>query len=219
MNETALTREKILEAAENVLRRYGLSKATVVDVARMLGVSHGSVYRHFASKAELREAVLRVWLSRVHDSLEIIAGERTEASERLTCWLEELIAIKRRRLFDDPELFAAYGELGKEAGEAIREHLAHMTDQLRRIVVDGVAQGEFTSEDPEATARAVLNATSRFHHPAHVAEWSKPHIDRDFREVLSLILQGAQGRASGGRGRAGKTRLPHATEFLSLRGY
>ncbi len=74
MNETALTREKILEAAENVLRRYGLSKATVVDVARMLGVSHGSVYRHFASKAELREAVLRVWLSRVHDSLEIIAG-------------------------------------------------------------------------------------------------------------------------------------------------
>lgn len=115
----------------------------------------------------------------------------------MTRWLEELIAIKRRRLFDDPELFAAYGELGKEAGEAIREHLAHTTDQLRRIVVDGVAQGEFTSEDPEATARAVLNATSRFHHPAHVAEWSKPHIDRDFRGVLSLILKGLKAEPQG----------------------
>ena len=34
-------------AAEEVLRRYGPPKATVVDVARALGVSHGSVYRHF----------------------------------------------------------------------------------------------------------------------------------------------------------------------------
>ena len=47
MTHTPLTAERILEAAERVLRRHGPDKANVVDVARELGVSHGSVYRHF----------------------------------------------------------------------------------------------------------------------------------------------------------------------------
>ena len=47
-----------------MLRRFGLAKATVVDVARALDVSHGSVYRHFPSKASLREAVAKRWLDR-----------------------------------------------------------------------------------------------------------------------------------------------------------
>ncbi|WP_436841019.1 TetR/AcrR family transcriptional regulator [Streptomyces bobili] len=46
-----LTAERILEATEEVLRRHGPANATVVDVARALGVSHGSVYRHFRTKA------------------------------------------------------------------------------------------------------------------------------------------------------------------------
>ena len=57
MVEAALTAEQVLVAAEDVLRRYGPAKATVVDVARELGVSHGSVYRHFPSKTALRDAV------------------------------------------------------------------------------------------------------------------------------------------------------------------
>ena len=74
MNEVVvLTPERILEVTEDVLRRYGLAKATVVDVARALDVSHGSVYRHFPSKASLREAVAKRWLDRVNAPLEKIA--------------------------------------------------------------------------------------------------------------------------------------------------
>ena len=64
-----LTREEILDAAEEVLRRYGPAKANVVDVARALNVSHGSVYRHFPSKAALREAVAERWLESVAQPL------------------------------------------------------------------------------------------------------------------------------------------------------
>ncbi|MEZ8387575.1 TetR/AcrR family transcriptional regulator, partial [Vibrio splendidus] len=52
-----LTKEKILDASEIVLRKFGPRKTTVVDVARALEVSHGTVYRHFATKAELHEAI------------------------------------------------------------------------------------------------------------------------------------------------------------------
>jgi Bacterial regulatory proteins, tetR family len=45
MGESVLTTDRILEVAVVVLRRFGPDKATVIDVARALGVTHGSVYR------------------------------------------------------------------------------------------------------------------------------------------------------------------------------
>lgn len=179
-----------MEAAEDVLRRFGPGKATVVDVARALGVSHGSVYRHFASKADLRGAVTRAWLARFNDPLEAIIAEGGPAAERLYRWLRELSAMKRRRLFDDPELFATYRELGMEARDVVGEHVDHLTAQVARLIREGVGRGEFESRDPTATGRAVLSATARFHNPANASEWSNPDIDRDFEEVWALILDG-----------------------------
>ncbi len=77
-----LTAERILEATEEVLRRHGPAKATVVDVARALGVSHGSVYRHFRTKAALREAVTKRWLDRTSEALDGIAGDASRAPRR-----------------------------------------------------------------------------------------------------------------------------------------
>jgi len=50
LDDAPLTRDRIVSAAEDVLRRFGPAKATVVDVARALGVSHAAVYRHVATK-------------------------------------------------------------------------------------------------------------------------------------------------------------------------
>ena len=79
----ALSTQAILDTAEEVLRRYGPAKASVVDVARALNVSHGSVYRHFPSKAALRDAVTERWLARVSEPLEAVVRRRTKASRRL----------------------------------------------------------------------------------------------------------------------------------------
>ena len=55
MNETlVLTPERILEATEEVLRRYGLAKATGVDGARGPDGSHGRAHRHFPGETALR---------------------------------------------------------------------------------------------------------------------------------------------------------------------
>src|SRR3982751_1555393 len=103
MNEVViLTPERILEATEDVLRRFGLAKATVVDVARALDVSHGSVYRHFPSKASLRQAVAKRWLDRANAPLEEIAKASGPAPERLERWLHTMFAIKQKTLGEDP---------------------------------------------------------------------------------------------------------------------
>ncbi len=191
---TALTPERVLEAAEDVLRRYGPAKATVVDVARALGVSHGSVYRHFASKAELRDAVAERWLHRVSAPLAEVAAADAPAPERLRRWLDLLMATKRSKVLDDPEMFATYHQLAAGARDVVAAHVDELAGQLGRIVADGVERGEFETDDPAAAGRAVLDATARFHNPANAADWSDPGIDEAFERVWALLLDGLRPR-------------------------
>jgi len=136
MPDAVLTRERILEAAEDVLRRYGPAKANVVDVARALGVSHGSVYRHFPSKASLRDAVTERWLARIAEPLEAVAGERGPAPERLTRWLDLLVASKRRWALEEPELsrpISTHGRVARgRSGTRRAPHRPARPDRRRR---------------------------------------------------------------------------------------
>ena len=193
MNETVvLTPERILEVTEDVLRRFGLAKATVVDVARALDVSHGSVYRHFPSKASLREAVAKRWLERVSTPLAKIAEGSGPAPARLDKWLRALFAAKQKRVFDDPEMFANYLTLAQEACKTVKAHKECLTDQLALILSDGVKQGAFKVTDAKVTARAIFDASSRFHHPAHSEEWGDPQLTARIDALLALLLRGLE---------------------------
>jgi AcrR family transcriptional regulator len=204
MVEGALTTEQILVAAEDVLRRYGPGKATVVDVARALGVSHASVYRHFPSKAALREAVTRRWLDRAHEPLEAVLGSGGPAPDVLRAWLHTLLDAKRHKALDEPELFATYSVLVVEASDVVERHVRGLTDQLFAILADGVQHGYFADGDLHLKARAVFQATSRFHDPWHAAEWSDPGVDADLDAVCDLLLSGLRAGSDADREAAGQ---------------
>jgi len=181
---TALTREQVLQAAEDVLRRYGPAKTNVVDVARALKVSHGSVYRHFPSKAALREAVAERFLDGVTRPLADIDDPKQ--------WFDALIAGKRARAQEDPELFANYVALAVESGDVVRRHVDHLIAQLTAIVGD------------ETTARALFDATARWHDPRHADEWAKPGVDEAFEAVWALLAQAMTRPASSAHSRAAR---------------
>ncbi|MFJ3302191.1 TetR family transcriptional regulator [Streptomyces sp. NPDC086549] len=189
-----LTAERILEATEEVLRRHGPAKATVVDVARALGVSHGSVYRHFRTKAALREAVTKRWLDRTSEVLSVIVeAEDRDPETRLRDWVRALYDAKRRKAGDDPELFATYMVLADENVEAVAGHVADLTAQLTRILRSGMDAGTFTPTDPATTARALFQATGRFHDPCYAREWERPDAESDFAAMLDLLVRGLRG--------------------------
>ena len=193
MNETVvLTPERILEVTEDVLRRFGLAKATVVDVARALDVSHGSVYRHFPSKASLREAVAKRWLARVSTPLAEIAKSSAPAPTRLEQWLRALFAAKQKLVLEDPEMFATYLTLAQEACKTVRAHKENLIDQLALILSDGARQGAFQVTDARETARAIFDATSRFHHPSHSDDWRDPQLTARIDALLALLLKGIE---------------------------
>src|SRR5262245_23331996 len=93
-----LNRDQILDVAVEVLRRHGPDKTGVVDVARALGMSHGSIYRHFKSKEALFDAVAERWLHAVSGPLAVIVESRRAPEARLRLWFETLVKVKRKKV-------------------------------------------------------------------------------------------------------------------------
>jgi AcrR family transcriptional regulator len=190
VNDKALSPDIILDATEGALRRFGPAKTSVVDVARSLNVSHGSLYRHFDGKAKLLDAVVSRWLARTAGSLAMIAAESGPAPERLRRWFDILVASERAKAQNDPELFEAYADLARLGRPVIAEHLVRLSTHVAKILDDGVRQGVFSVIDASGTAIAILDATVRFHHPLHVREWERPEIKLSFDAVWRLVLRG-----------------------------
>jgi AcrR family transcriptional regulator len=193
--DAPLTLDRILATAEDVVRRFGPAKATVVDVARALGVSHAAVYRHVATKAELRDLVVARWVEATMPPLRAIVAQPGPAPERLRRLFDALIAVKRRRAADDPELFAAYRTLAADAQSVAAAHVNELIGLAATVIRGGVEEGTFRIGDSVVAARAVLLATSRFHHPAHASEWVHTAIDAAYDEVWQLLMDGLIARA------------------------
>lgn len=194
MAKDILTTEQILDAGEETLRLYGPQKTTVVDVARVLKVSHGSVYRHFASKADLRAAVVMRWLKRISLPLVSIAWRQSNAAERMQKWLETLINVMHEAAEKDPQMFAAYAGIMAEGDDLNSFHDSHI-EQLIIMIEEGVQAGQFSAKgQPKSAALAIYQATSPFHHPAFAANWQKADTMEEFMHLFQLVLQGLEAR-------------------------
>ena len=86
----ALSRERVIGTAVDLLRRYGLGDLSMRRLARELGVAPGALYWHVSNKQELLVEVADALLSEVPE----IAGDRpaAEALAALALAIREAIA-------------------------------------------------------------------------------------------------------------------------------
>jgi AcrR family transcriptional regulator len=191
IDTTDAQRQRIMDAAEVVVRRHGPGKTNVVDVARELGQTHASVYRYFASKAELFDALVERFLARASEPLEAIARGKGLAGDRLRNWLMALFRAKVRKITADPELFSTYQVIAAESPKAVAHHLAMLDEHVVAIIADGVAAGEFPPDtDPRRAARAILSGSLRFHHPTLLAQAPGPPGEQEAEDVFTLLVAG-----------------------------
>lgn len=186
-------RDRILDATVEQLRRHGPAKTGVVDVARALDMSHSNVYKHFASKSALFDAVAARWLAYVMMPLtKITEDKKTPAPKRLKAWLRTLAEVKRKKVLDDPEMFAVYSSVTANAHEVVAQHMTHMLDEVSTILRDGAKAGDWPLKSAESSARLILNGTSRFHHPAMVQLDAGKSDLKELDALVDLLIAGLQ---------------------------
>ncbi|WP_379130032.1 TetR/AcrR family transcriptional regulator [Paenibacillus sp. sgz500958] len=190
-----LSKTEILDAAEQTLRRFGPEKTSVTDVAKLLGVSHGTLYRHFPSKAALREAVTERWLEEkiIAPLAEVTTSESLcgEPLQQLHQYILKLVELKHFFAKEDPEMFKMYAAVTAEAAELIATHIEQIFAHMSRMITRGIEEGSMRrSGETGDIARAVFQATAMFHHPAHAYAWLGADTMKHFNDLWTLIASG-----------------------------
>lgn len=188
---------RILELAENHLRKFGPARFTVVAVADDLGMSHANIYRYFSSKAGLMEAVTAQWLKPIEAALRDIADSPDPARDKLERMLSGLHRAYREKLQSDPYLFAVFAESVRASGGVARKHRNRIQAELRRVLEEGMASSAFAEDEHSRTLALIFDATHRFIHPVCVAldrEIPRDHVAARFERTLEALLGALSGR-------------------------
>jgi AcrR family transcriptional regulator len=166
--ETAApSRERLLDAAEELFARRGYGGVGLAEVAEVAGLGKASLFHHFPSKAQLYCAVMARVLTTLDEALvRTLAqgGSPTARLERLTDTAVDVLASNRtyprlliRVLVEDSELPAGLAE-GKEAADA----LDRIGVTVVRLLQEGMDTGEFRRT---STGHLLLTVIGAVVHP------------------------------------------------------
>ena len=109
------TPERILRAAEECVRRWGIHRVSMSDVALQAGVSRGSIYRYFPDRDALVQAVLeRVAEVHVAEAEPVVRRQRTLAGKVAEA------AVVVRNLADDERSLGLHEHPGEPALATLR---------------------------------------------------------------------------------------------------
>jgi AcrR family transcriptional regulator len=183
------TRLRIMEVAEEHFRRVGYAKTAVADIAEALGMSSANVYRYFASKSAIKDAICYRLLKQEHAMIEEIIASPEPAAVRL----ERIIIginrynrcqfVKEKRLHDMVEVAMA------ENWEAVKAHCDKIKGYYATVIAEGVAAGEFAPLDPVATAEGMFLLCVGLCHPAMIAQNNDENAESNARQAVALVIR------------------------------
>ena len=187
---TENTVSRILEAAEEQFRRMGYAKTAVADIARALGMSPANIYRFFASKSAINEAICEKHFAEVHGLLRAIMAEDRPAAERLERFVLELHRYNKTRCVAERRLHDMVEAGMEENWHAVERHITAIHEMVAELIADGVKRGEFAaSVEAMDASSAVCTACTGVLHPTLIAQFAHKDLEEDARRVVRYLLR------------------------------
>ena len=165
--EAQETRNRILDAAQQVFHAQGVSRTSLEDVARVAEVTRGAIYWHFKNKEDLFDAMSQ----RVRLPLEAMAQASGDASELdplgqlrsfLIFVLQETATNPQSRMVFDILLLKC--ELVDANGPIRARRRREFTNALKnfeRTMTNAIARGQLPENLDVSLACRLLHATMR----------------------------------------------------------
>jgi AcrR family transcriptional regulator len=188
------TREVIIECAIACFGRHGLTKTTVVDIARAADVSRSTVYEYFRDKAAIVEACAEHSSQRFYREMARAMSQGESLEDKLTL---AAVFVARARRFVEPERYFDADEVSllltknaavllRECGEFLAPYLAaaKLTGEVRKDL-DVAPAGEWF-------ARMLF---SLFSTPSSTLDMDDDQVVADF--VRSYVVRGFTGDRAG----------------------
>lgn len=186
MGSRAMTRERLLEAAESVFADKGFYEGAVDEVVRRSNTSKGAVYFHFPSKESLFNAVMdglgERLIHRVEQELALVQDPVARLETALVTTLETLCrheTVAKLLLVRGPSTQAGF--LRKR-----RELFAQFASLVQGLLDDVLSERSTSNIDTEVAAYAWLGAVSEV--VSHWFEAGGPHPLEQGLPTLRMLL-------------------------------
>jgi len=198
-------RDRILNAARELLLHYGYDKTTVSDIAQAAGISKGAIYLHFPSKDALVEALL--WHDAERAQHEI--ARRLEADPNSGSFTS-LYAHSLRVAMEMPLLRAVYGNRQRVFGDLFKRLAPRFSNQaMRDAAVDFIRKYQalgLSRADIDAKVAAYMLSYMRYGLLTVedvIPPGDAPPIDAVFELLIDVLDRGFA--TSGGDTAAGRS--------------
>ena len=180
------TKRKLFDAAMELIGERGFTDASVDEIVERAGVAKGTVYYHFAGKAELVEALIADRLQPLADSF------REAASEHVGDPRAAIEAVVRAEL----EFLSEHSSFSKllltemwREDRVWRETLVLLRTELltviRDILQEGIESGVFRADvEPSFGAYALFGMTATV-----ALDWLAFEPEKPLEEVLAQITK------------------------------
>lgn len=192
----SVRREAILKAAQACFSKRGYTETSVSDIAQAAQLTKGGVYFHFASKDEIRLALIQAFTSQILQAIDEIASRGATPTQRL----RDTLAMLHERMSKEDGLLLSVTEAvtRHQCGVAeIRAYYQALSGKVIDLILAARASGEFHgTADVEMVAESLLAMLSglALHHELDRAG---VHLCKQHDQMIDLMVSLAKGAASG----------------------
>ncbi len=186
------TRERILDAANEVLGARGFDGATVEEIAGRAGVSAMTVYRHFEGREGLVRALMQERGSR-ELAREIALGDGADLEDDLLALAEGVLRTVSRNAGLIQMVFGTSRSRWEELAP-LRDAQRGTAAAIERYLQARVDEGRLGGADGRTLARAFLGMLMTFSYfePEYLEQTRRDH-EQTARFVVRMFLDGARG--------------------------
>ncbi|MFR9792039.1 TetR/AcrR family transcriptional regulator [Streptomyces sp. MB22_4] len=148
---------RLLVAAVEAFAERGYHATTTRDIAGRAGMSPAALYIHYKTKEELLHRISRIGHDKALDILRTAARREGTAKARLADAVSSFVRWHAGRRTTARVVQYELDALGPEARAEILGLRRQVDAEVRGIIEDGVAAGEFDVLDVQGTTLAVLS--------------------------------------------------------------
>ena len=183
-----MTREAILDAAAQVIRKKGFHAASMADIADAVKLQKASLYHHISSKQEILLALLDRALAMLTVQIEPLAVGSGPADEKLSGMIHTYL----RLMAENADLASVL--LFEHRSLEPKQHARHIPNRdkfealWKGVLIEGVKSGAFSCPNPALTSHAllgILNWTLTWYRPK-----GSMSIDQIADQYVDLLYKG-----------------------------
>ena len=151
----AYKRERILEEAVALFYARGFTGTTLDDIAAELGVTKPFIYTHFRSKNDLLAAVCLPTIEQSVEAIDNAVNSPGTPTDKLHRAIAAFTRVVLERQANIAIFFREEKNLAPEALIQIIQQQKQFDRLLSKLLIDGVATGEFEIPDISLAALAI----------------------------------------------------------------